>query len=1038
MEPFVHLHVHSPFSFLDGAGELERLVEKAAELEMPALALTDHNNVCGAVRFAAAARKYGINPIQGVELGLWDGSHLTLLASGPRGYASLCRLLTRAHLSSPREAPCGHDEDLADLEEVFVLSGCRRGRIPGLLLKGRYRQAEDEARRWRDLFGRERFFLELQNGLLPGDSHLNRRLAALGASLKLELVASNNVHYVEHEDYYLHDILCCIRNLNTLQEPSPERPLNGEQYLKSGEEMARVLAAYPRARTNTLRLAAACESPFRARSTHFPRFAVPAGESAAGFLRRLVAEGARRRYSEPGRSVIERLQYELSIIEQLDLADYFLVVWDLARYARDKGVRYAGRGSAADSLVAYCLYITEVDSLERELLFERFISLERQGMPDIDIDFESGRRDQVINYVYEKYGARRVARVATYNTFRARSALREIGKALGFRAEEMDPLAKLLPSYTFADNIRPMLDLLPELKNSPLREKRYDLLIKACECLAGFPRFLGMHLGGVVVSDVPLTELTVLQRSATGPLITQFDKDDVEDVGLIKLDLLSLRTLSVVQQAVGNVNTGACFLDYDRIPLDDPETYERIRSGRTLGMFQIESPAQRALQARLEAENMEDMVASMALIRPGPIKGNMVEPYIARRQGKEAVTYPHPRLKPILAKTYGVVLFQEQVLEIARAIAGFSAGEADRLRRVMTHARSQKYMEEIGEQFVSRAVANGVERSNAEAIFASMLGYASYGFCEAHAAAFATTSFKTAYLIRHYPAEYYAAIMNHQPMGYYPSRIIANEARRRGIPVLPPDINLSRTEFTVQEGAIRIGLKQIKGLSRQALEMVAAEQGKGAFRSLQDVVARLPAAIDMLENLVKCGALDSLNPNRRWNLSRLPALLEVREAGGQAELFPEESLPGKLPDFPEEQRRAMAYELVGIEWGEHVMVSWRDFLSEQGALSSQDLEACPDGSSVTLAGVLFRPHRPPTRSGRITVFFSLEDEFGLIDVTMFEDVYMRCGSEVYSPLKSPLLVRGKLQRRGRGISIVARTARRLRGTDDRLDPAGLL
>lgn len=1025
MGSFVHLHVHSPFSFLDGAGELERLVEKAAALKMPALAITDHNNVCAAVRFAAAAKRCGIKAIQGAELSLQDGSHLTLLAAGASGYGSLCRLLTRAHLSSPRENPCGQEADLADLEDVFVLSGCRRGRIPGLLLRGRYRQAEEEALRWRDIFGRERFFLELQSGLLPGDRQLNCRLAELGSSLGLELVASNNVHYVEHEDYYLHDILCCIRNLHTLGDISPERPLNGEQYLKSGEEMVRLLVDYPRACSNTLRLAEACDSPFRQRSTHFPRFPVPAGESAAGLLRRMVMDGAQRRYGKLSGDTVERIRYELSVIEQLDLADYFLVVWDLARYAREQGVRYAGRGSAADSLVAYCLYITEVDSLKRGLLFERFISLERQGMPDIDIDFESRRRDQVINYVYEKYGARRVARVATYNSFRARSALREIGKALGFSEQELGPLARRLPSYTFADNIRPMLDLLPELKDSPLKEKRYDLLIRACERLAGFPRFLGMHLGGVVVSDVPLTELTVLQRSAMGPLITQFDKDDVEDVGLIKLDLLSLRTLSVVQQAVGNINAGGTSLDYDNIPLDDPETYERIRSGQTLGMFQIESPAQRALQARLEADNMEDMVASMALIRPGPIKGNMVEPYISRRQGREAVTYPHPRLEPILAKTYGVVLFQEQVLEIARAIAGFTAGEADRLRRVMTHARSQKHMGEIGEEFVRRAVENGVERCCAEEIFASMLGYASYGFCEAHAAAFATTSFKTAYLIRHHPAEYYAAILNHQPMGYYPSRIIVNEARRHGIAVLPPDINLSHSDFTVQEGAIRVGLKQVKGLSRQVLELIAREQEKGRFSSWQDAVERLPVPEDMLENLVKCGALDSLSPNRRWNLSILPALLANRESGGGLALFATESLADELADFSEKQRREMAFGLLEIEIGEHVMASWRDALSAKGIVSSRELASRPDGSIVSLAGMLFRPHRPPTRSGRITVFFSLEDEFGLADVTMFEDVYMRCGSQVYSQETGPLLVRGLVQRRGRGLSIVARAAQRL-------------
>jgi error-prone DNA polymerase len=455
---------------------------------------------------------------------------------------------------------------------------------------------------------------------------------------------------------------------------------------------------------------------FSSATIHPPCFKLPPDQPAGMLLRRLAEDGARQRYGRLSPEIIARLDHELQIIEQMGFADYFLLVWDLARFARRQGIRYAGRGSAADSLVAYCLFITEVDSLRRGLLFERFMSPERLGLPDIDIDFEARRREQVIDYVYAKYGHDKVARVATYNTFRARSALRDIGKALGFSEEELGPVVKPVP-HTYADVIRGLLDRLPELKDSPLKGERFSLLLDLCEKVAGFPRFLGMHLGGLVISETPLQHFTPLQRSALGPIMCQFDKDDVEDLGLVKLDLLSLRTLSVVQEAGRSISRQDPDFNYDKIPLDDAATYQMIARGETIGVFQLESPAQRALQSRLEASHMEDMIASMALIRPGPIKGNMVEPYINRRQGREAITYLHPALEPILKNTYGVVLFQEQVLEIAQAIAGFTPGEADQLRRVMSHARSQKIMEEIGRNLSAGLLPTGYKQRQPPGFF---------------------------------------------------------------------------------------------------------------------------------------------------------------------------------------------------------------------------------------------------------------------------------------------------------------------------------
>lgn len=1015
---FVHLHVHGPFSFLDGGSSMEELLKQAAGFEMPALALTDHNCLSGAVRFQKSAQAAGIKAIQGVEITLENGRHLTLLARNPRGYASLCRLVSKAHLDRPRGEPRADLAALSALEEVIVLSGCRRGELAALILQGQYREAVKVAKGYKDLWG-ENFYIELQDNLLPGNRFLNRSLLELARSLGIRPVATNNAHYASRQDFVLHDILTCIRTLSRVEDIHPARPLNGESHLKSPREMERLFSFCPEAIENTLRIAEICEEGLDLQKTHFPCFPLKPGQKAAALLRQVTLAGAEKRYGRISPKVRQRLESELDIIEKLGFPEYFLVVWDLACFARRRGIRYAGRGSAADSLVTYCLFITEVDSLQRGLLFERFMSLERQGLPDIDIDFEYRRRDEVIDYVYRRYGEERVARVATYNTFQGRSALREVGKALGFSEEELDSIAKKLP-HTHADNIRKMMNLLPELKDSPLHEKRYAFLLDVCERIAGFPRFLGMHLGGVVISDIPLQQLTPLQKSALGPVICQFDKDDVEELGLIKLDLLSLRTLSVVQDTLANLEQEGRGIDYDAIPLDDPDSYDMIRQGETIGVFQLESPAQRALQARLEASHMEDIVASMALIRPGPIKGNMVEPYIDRRQGRAEVEYLHPALKPILEKTYGVVLFQEQVIEIAIAIAGFTPGEADQLRRVMTRARSRKAMEEIGAKFISRAISRGIGSELAEKIFSYIAGYASYGFCEAHAAAFATTSFKTAYLIRHYPAHYFAALLNNQPMGYYPPAILAGEARRRGIRLLPPDVNQSQAGFVV-EGmeAIRTGLKQVKGITREALQAILAQRLKRPFKDLPDFISRTRIDRDIAENLIKCGALDSLHSNRRQMLLELPGWLQWSRSQEQGcrELFRPPA--GEGEDFSLLEKAAWERLILGIDTEHHVMAIYRPEMERRGISSSREVKQMAGGSRVSAAGLLLRPHRPPTRSGKITVFLSLEDEFGILDVTVFEQVYFQYGAFIFGEQQGPLLVRGIVQRRGNGVSLLA-------------------
>ncbi len=662
---FVHLHVHTPFSFLDGAARIEGLVNAAALFEMPALAMTDHNNVSAAVRFHAACEAAGIKPIIGAELTLAGGYHLTLLAQNPRGYGSLCRIITDGHLSQPRLQPATSVEAIRQHSDgIIALSGCRRSQIPSLILERRLVEAEQVALTLRDIFGRDRFFLEVQSLGLPGTRALIGYLAELADHIGVGLVATNNIHHLRREDFRVHDVLTCARTLTRLDDIHPERRLNAQCYFRSPANMQKLFPRYPPALATAGRIAEMCEPALRPGRYRLPAYPVPKGETARGMLRRLTWEGAQQRYGSITESIRTRIEHELDVIGELGFDDYFLVVWDLLRFASERGIRYAGRGSAADSAVAHCLGITTVDPIARRLLFERFLSLERAALPDIDVDFQAERRDEVMHYVTSKYGQEHVAAVATYNTFQARSAVRDLGKAMGLPLAEVDRLARHLP-YLSADGIETAFETVPELRDSGLPKERYQPLIQMCQAVAGLPRHLSTHLGGIVLTGEPLVDISPIQRAAKDVLVTQFDKDDVEDLGLIKLDLLCLRMLSAVDDAVRSIQAHDPDFGYESIPDDDKPSYNLVASADTPGVFQLESPAQRALHTRLRPAKFEDIVASVALIRPGPILANMVDPYIARRQGTEPITYLHPALERILSKTYGVELFPEHVSYIS-------------------------------------------------------------------------------------------------------------------------------------------------------------------------------------------------------------------------------------------------------------------------------------------------------------------------------------------------------------------------------------
>jgi len=1030
---FVHLHVHSPFSFLDGAAHIKEIVSEAYRLGMPAVAVTDHDNLSAAVRFHKAAGDAGIKPVQGAEITLEDGTHLTLLCRQAEGYANLCRLLTRAHLSNLRLHPRVSHSDLARFHEGLIcLSGCRKGAIAQAILSGDHAVAREIALRYASLFGRDGFFIEISEALLPGSRMLNHALCELASTLGLKTVVTNNVHYTTRAGFEIHDVLTCIRTLTKIDDASPERSLNAENYLKSEEEMKECFGEYPQALANSGAIAAECAPCIPPGRKLFPEFKPPPGLDSGTYLKELVSRGAQRRYSRITPSISARLEHEMDIILRLGYEDYFLLVWDLVEFARRSGIRCSGRGSAADSAVAYCLNITDVDAIGRGLLFERFLSLERAQKPDIDVDFDARYRDDVTRYAYAKYGSERVATVSTYTTFRGRSSVRDVGKALGFSADELDTIAKRIPYLAF-DGVANALERFPELRQSGLPLGKFETLVKLCDRVAGFPRHLGTHLGGVVICRDPLVTVAPLQMAAKGVTVIQFDKDDTEDAGLIKLDLLSLRTLAAVEDTVKSVNAnrGEGVLDYDRIPSNDRETYKMINQGQTIGVFQLESPAQRALQSHLGADNFEDIVASVALIRPGPIKGNMVSPYVARRKKLEPVTYMHPKLVPILKKTYGVILFQEQVIEIATAIAAFTPGESDRLRRVMTHSRSNDEMENIGRLFVAKSVANGVSAEDAEKVFACMRGYASYGFCEAHAAAFAGTAIKTAYLVRNYPSEFLAAILSNAPMGYYPPDTICVEARRRGVKILGPCVNKSEAFFKPEGKTIRVSLRQVKSMQEDVLECILSERKRQTYTSLKDFLLRVKPPKDIVWNLILSGALDCFSSNRRLLLWEIDSGLQaqvLRENGAQKTFAVSGLLspdPGGIADFAAGERLYYEHEALGISVSGHPVAYVRERLDSLGVVPSKSLKGTRDGQWVTVAGYPVRPHRPPTKSGKIILFMSLEDEFGLSDVTVFEDIYQKLGQVIFKDPCSLLLVRGKVNRRGNGTSVIAFDMREL-------------
>jgi error-prone DNA polymerase len=929
---------------------------------------------------------------------------------------------------------------------LFVLSGCARSRIARLAAAGAIPRAVDVARSWRAALG-DAFRVEVFDHRGYGDRLLRDRLLQVARAANVPPVATNDVHYARPDGAVVHEVLHAVRDIVPLSRAHALRP-NSEYFLKDAASMRSLFDDAPEAADETSVLAAACDFDLDLDTPHFPETPIPRGETPTGILARRCYEGARRRFTTVTSAVEERLQHELELIFKMGFAAYFLLVADIVDHVRSVlGIRCACRGSAAGSLVCYVLGISDVDPVRYDLLFERFMNTRREELPDIDVDVESHRREEVLEYILETYGSRQTAVCCMVDTFRARMAIRDVGKALGLPEDEIDVVAKAFPRIAARDIPRAM-DRLPELTGTNLGGDQLMRLFELCFRIDGFPRHLALHPSGVVLSSADLADRVPMQESFNGFAMLQADKDDVCDLGLVKLDVLGVRMLSAIAHARDEIHrTRSEKLDLDSIPHDDDATFRLVKSSNTLGCFQIESPGQRELLARLQPNRFEDLIVEISLFRPGPVKSDMVTPYLERRHGFEEVRFPHRFLAPILAETQGVIVYHEQLIRAIAAATGCSLADADYVRRHLDSARpslpddpnsspARKGLDgprsgvsednEVGAWFKEAAVGNGFSSAEAEALWTEVFAFASFGFCKSHAAAFALPTYISAWLKAHYPAEFLAGVLTHDP-GMYPRRAIVADARTNGIPVLPLDVNRSDGVYRVEATAdgrvgIRLSLSEVSGISQEEIDAVVAARARAPFRSLEDLVRRTNTSRPVLENLVHVGALDPIEPHRsrRELLWRIGDALEDRArdvvvgpGGVQLSLALDghlpESLVGLAPYAPLEETQA-ELEVSGIDARRHILELYAPLLAEASCTSAARLPSRRNNSVVWVAGVKVSTQTPAIRSGQRIIFLTLDDTTGPLDVTVFERVQPRCARTVFHCWL--LLVKGVVRKRG--------------------------
>lgn len=1034
---FVHLSVRSYFSIKDGAFSPEDLARRAAALGMRAVAVTDRDGLYGAARFAHACGAHGVRPIFGASLTLRtreDGGpgdsarSVTLLARDAEGYANLCRLVTAAHMTGERGNPSLSTTQVCERPGGLVCLLGPRSEAGSFARAGRSEAARAALRPFLEAFGGGSsgdLLVEVQHRLERESAGEVRRMLRLADEGGLPAVATNEVRYLLREDAFVADVLECMREIVPLAAHHVSRE-NAEGYLKSAAEMRSLFAERPDLCERTLEVAERCEFDLGLGKVHFPEFPTPAGRSAASVLAERCWRGMRERGMKPTREVTERLDHELAQIRRMGYAAYFLTVADIVDDIRRRGIRCACRGSAAGSLVCYLTRISDVDPIRHGLVFERFLNPLRDELPDIDVDVESARREEVYEAILRRHGEDGSACVAMVDTYRARGAIREVGKALGLPEGEIDVAAKAFP-HIGAHQVRRAMDELPELAGSNLGAGQLELLFRVVERLNGFPRHLALHPSGIVLSDGGLPARVPFERSFEEHRMVQADKDDVELLGLLKLDILGVRMLSAMRHALDEIErTKGERIELDRVPARDERTFELIRASDTLGCFQIESPGQRELLQKFQPDEWSDLIVDISLFRPGPVKSDMVTPFLDRRHRRERPSYAHPSLRRVLAETHGVVVYHEQLMGALAAIAGYGMAEADHVRR---HLDDEEMVPAIHDDFVSRATDRGVLPEQAERVWKEVISFASFGFCKAHAAAFAVPTYQSAWLKAHYPAHFLAGVLTHEP-GMYPRRLILDDARRHGIPILPLDINASQRDYTVEpleqprnEGApgwgIRLGLKHVAGISDAEIVSIAQARIERHFTDVADVLRRTRLSRPVAEELAHAGAFDGLSGgSRRDRLFEAMVANAAREGEQLALPLDRASAHPMLREYSSAERVRAELEVMGLDASRHLMSFYQPLLGDLGVVAAGELGNLRGGRWLMVAGVKVSSQTPAIRSGQRIVFLTLDDGTGLADVTVFERVQPWCAKAVFHGFV--LAVWGRLRRTGaRGASLVA-------------------
>ncbi len=1032
---FTHLHVHTEYSLLDGSCKIRELTARAKELGMDSMAITDHGAMYGVIDFYRAAREEGIKPIIGCEVYVSPGSrfdretvngedryyHLVLLAENNRGYENLMKIVSKGFIDGFYYKPRVDYEILQTFHEGLIcLSACLAGEVQKYLERGLYQQAKEAALRYEGIFGKGNFFLELQDHGIPAQKTVNQALLRLSKDLDIDLVATNDIHYTLAEDAAAHDILLCIQTGKKVTDENRMRYEGGQFYCKSEEEMRALFPYAQQALDNTHKIADRCNVEIEFGVTKLPRFDVPDGYDSWGYLNKLCEEGMARRYPEDDGTLKKRLDYELNVIHTMGYVDYFLIVWDFIHFARSHGIMVGpGRGSAAGSIVAYCLEITNIDPIRYNLLFERFLNPERVSMPDIDIDFCYERRQEVIDYVVEKYGKDQVVQIVTFGTLAARGVVRDVGRVLDLPFAKCDAVAKMIPK-DLGITLEKALKISPDLKKAYGEDQDVKYLIDMSMRLEGLPRHTSMHAAGVVISRTAVDNYVPLSRAQDGTITTQFTMTTLEELGLLKMDFLGLRTLTVIQNAVEQVKKGRGIdLDIDAIDFNDKKVLDSIGTGKDDGVFQLESSGMKSFMKELKPQNLEDIIAGISLYRPGPM--DFIPKYLKGKNQQASVTYDCPQLEPILNSTYGCIVYQEQVMQIVRDLAGYTLGRSDLVRRAMSKKKASVMEKERKnfvygneEEGVKGCVNNGIDEKTANHIFDEMTDFASYAFNKSHAACYAVVAYQTAYLKYYYPREFMAALMTSVIDNGNKSAEYILTCRQMGISILPPDINEGVSGFSVSGDAIRYGLSAIKSVGRSVVESIVAERtANGPFRTMDDFVERMGGKEvnrRTLENFIKAGALDSLPGNRRQKVMVAPDMLDQKSKDrkntmeGQMSLFDLVSEEEKrnfqitFPDveeFRKEELLAFEKETLGIYVSGHPLEAfeslWRSCVTAVSSDFVVDEETerakAEDNSRVTIGGIITGKVTKITRTNQMMAFITIEDLAGSVEVLVFPRDY---------------------------------------------------